>query len=337
MDHANANPALATRGSAEVSFEQNDARHNRPTTETQALKFHPLADLFPLMEGAEFEALVADIKANGLHGDIVLYDGMILDGRNRYHACLAAAVAPTTVNGDAWIKDPAAYVISANIQRRHLTAEQKRELVEKLLNAAPEKSDRQIAKIAKVSPTTVGTKRAKMEKAGDVSKLDTRRDTRGRKQPSKKKVAEGKKPKPSQRELEAKQAHINELEAAREHDNDLAEQLQAAKIKIAGLESEVEELKAENTELRAKLDAAEASLNRRPSQETTTAQLDMVDAKPSTDGSPVGIKVKLDPRIVPDPKWPGMYRVRLPDGSLSDMVNLTQAKHALVDTEERCS
>jgi len=63
-------------------------------------------------------------------------------------------------------------------------------------------------------------------------------------QPRKKKVTEGKKPKPSQRELEAKQAHIDELEAAREHDNDLAEQLQAAKIKIAGLESEIEEAKA---------------------------------------------------------------------------------------------
>ena len=34
---------------------------------------------------------------------------------------------------------------------------------------------------------------------------------------------------------------------------------------------------------------------------------------------------KLDPRIVPDPKWPGMYRVRLPDGSLTDIVNLTRA------------
>jgi hypothetical protein len=39
---------------------------------------------------------------------------------------------------------------------------------------------------------------------------------------------------------------------------------------------------------------------------------------------------KLDPRIVPDPKWPGMYRVRRPDGSLSDMVNLTRAKDALL-------
>jgi hypothetical protein len=39
---------------------------------------------------------------------------------------------------------------------------------------------------------------------------------------------------------------------------------------------------------------------------------------------------KFDPRIVPDPKWPGMYRVRRPDGSLTDMVNLTRAKEALL-------
>ena len=37
---------------------------------------------------------------------------------------------------------------------------------------------------------------------------------------------------------------------------------------------------------------------------------------------------KLDPRIVPDAK--GMYRVRLPDGSLTDMLNLARAKDALL-------
>jgi hypothetical protein len=32
--------------------------------------------------------------------------------------------------------------------------------------------------------------------------------------------------------------------------------------------------------------------------------------------------------VVPDSKWPNMYRVRSPDGTLSDMVNLARAKDA---------
>jgi hypothetical protein len=35
-------------------------------------------------------------------------------------------------------------------------------------------------------------------------------------------------------------------------------------------------------------------------------------------------------RIVTDAQWPGMYRLRLRDGSLSDMVNLIRAKDALL-------
>jgi hypothetical protein len=79
-----------------------------------------------------------------------------------------------------------AFIISANIHRRHLTAEQRRDLIAELLKAAPEKSDRQIAEAVKASPTTVGTVRAEMEAKGEVSKLDTRTDARGVKQPSSK-------------------------------------------------------------------------------------------------------------------------------------------------------
>ena len=34
--------------------------------------------------------------------------------------------------------------------------------------------------------------------------------------------------------------------------------------------------------------------------------------------------------IEPDREWPGLWRVRLPSGHLSDMVNLTRAKDAAV-------
>jgi ParB-like chromosome segregation protein Spo0J len=88
-----------------------------------ALKFHPLANLFPLIEGEEFEALRADVKAHGLRESITLLGGAILDGRNRYRACQRANVKPRFVDYDG--ADPLAFVISANVHRRHLTASQR--------------------------------------------------------------------------------------------------------------------------------------------------------------------------------------------------------------------
>jgi hypothetical protein len=207
----------------------------------QAFDFHPLADIFPLMEGKEFDALVADIKANGLREGIVLFGDKILDGRNRYRACEAAGVTPgfrVAVQSPEQsniarplITDPAAYVVSANIHRRHLTAAQKRELIAKLIKSQPKKSDRQIAKQAKVSDKTVGAVRREKEARAEIPHVETRTDTKGRKQPAKKPEAKpSAEPKPAKRDARVISQKLGErvgVLAARliELDADLAREL----------------------------------------------------------------------------------------------------------------
>jgi ParB-like chromosome segregation protein Spo0J len=91
---------------------------------TEPMAFHPLADIFPLMEGKEFDELVADIRTNGLNEPIALFQGMVLDGRNRSRACTVAGVKPRYHQFSGNEADARAYVISLNIRRRHLDAKQ---------------------------------------------------------------------------------------------------------------------------------------------------------------------------------------------------------------------
>lgn len=90
-------------------------------------ELHPLCTLFPRLGDAEFSALVEDIKANGLRQPITLHDGMILDGGNRYRACITASVAPRFVQFDGG--NIVSFVLSANLHRRHLSAGQQAAIV----------------------------------------------------------------------------------------------------------------------------------------------------------------------------------------------------------------
>lgn len=86
------------------------------------LQAHPLADAFPLMDGPAYEELKDRIGKNGLIHPITMYEGRILDGRNRKRACqdLGIACPEKQYTGD----DPAGFVWDENAARRQLNAAQ---------------------------------------------------------------------------------------------------------------------------------------------------------------------------------------------------------------------
>jgi N6-adenosine-specific RNA methylase IME4 len=102
----------------------------------QPIEFHVFSGLLPLIEGKEFDALVADIRAFGLREPIVTFDGAILDGRNRYRACLAAGVEPPFRDFDPELDghSPLDFVISKNLKRRHLDESQRAMVAARLAN-----------------------------------------------------------------------------------------------------------------------------------------------------------------------------------------------------------
>jgi hypothetical protein len=101
---------------------------------------HPAADAFPMMEEEELEELAADIEVNGLQQPLVLEVVMpngrltgemfLIDGRNRREACQRAGVVPDYVLLDG--QDPVAYILSANINRRHITKGQRAMIMAKI-------------------------------------------------------------------------------------------------------------------------------------------------------------------------------------------------------------
>jgi hypothetical protein len=100
---------------------------------TPALEIHPLATLFPEMGEREFEAFVANLKAQGQLEPVWTYQGKVIDGRHRLRACTRLGIAPKTREWDgSGAPSLLEFVIALNLHRRHLKERQRAMLAARL-------------------------------------------------------------------------------------------------------------------------------------------------------------------------------------------------------------
>ena len=202
------------------------------------LSIHPAADKFPPLSGKELKELAGDIKRNGLKVGITFWrpddktTPVLLDGRNRMDALAMLGQLALNGAGELCFKWSDGSLLEVTSYARF-----------PIITGGGTGKDGK----ARQQPAR------KRKKWADAVMADVH----ALMQPAKKTAKPKSSASQDRRELEAKQAYIDDLEAARERDQGLDEQLQAAKIKIIGLETEIEELKAENTKLREQLDAAQ--------------------------------------------------------------------------------
>lgn len=111
---------------------------------------HEAADKYPMIEGEAFEAFKADIKANGQRLPIYIQGGFIIDGRNRQKACAELGIEAVYQEVDG---DPYELADSLNLHRRHLTKEQRNDMIVKKRSEG--KSARQIGDEVGVDEKTV--------------------------------------------------------------------------------------------------------------------------------------------------------------------------------------
>lgn len=96
---------------------------------------HEYADLFPMMLEDDFSQLKTSMSESGYDESlpIVLFNGLILDGRNRYKAASELNIKPVFTDFTGTDEQALSFVLRHNLNRRHLNASQKAALAVDLL------------------------------------------------------------------------------------------------------------------------------------------------------------------------------------------------------------
>jgi len=154
----------------------------------------PFFDAMPPLTADERIELKADIDKNGITYPVVVTEtNEVIDGHNRLEiaAELGLAVVPFTVKSGLTTDQKNEHAVNLNLHRRHLSQDQKREIIARRLKTDPAQSNNMIAAELKVSDKTVGTVRKALEATSEIPKLIITRGKDGRSRKSKRTLPAG--------------------------------------------------------------------------------------------------------------------------------------------------
>jgi ParB-like chromosome segregation protein Spo0J len=155
----------------------------------------PYRDRLPPLSPQEYQELKTDIHRRGIITPVIGYSVIrrgqprkfvVIDGANRIQIAAELNIrriprediyAPTQEQQESLADD-------LNLHRRHLSPEQRREYIAKVLKDKPQQSNRQVAQQTKTDHKTVCDVRAELEGRGEIPHVEKRADTKGRVQPA---------------------------------------------------------------------------------------------------------------------------------------------------------
>lgn len=141
--------------------------------------------VMPRLTPDEYTDLEQSIKTDGVLVPIIVTDGgEIIDGHHRAEIARKHGIhCPEVVKHG----DPAelrTFAYSLNLNRRHLTRDQRRELIAQSLRQDPQLADREHARRTGADHKTVANIREPLERRGEIPHVETRTDSLGRQQPA---------------------------------------------------------------------------------------------------------------------------------------------------------
>ena len=143
--------------------------------------------LLPPLPAGEYDNLRESIRCHGVRVQIIVdQNGETIDGHHRQRACDDLDMyCPREVREFASDMERIQTALMLNMNRRHLTRCQKRQLIEKYLKVDPAINDTHLGEIVGCSKNTVASVRGELEGTGQIPRIEHRRGRDGKERPAK--------------------------------------------------------------------------------------------------------------------------------------------------------